>query len=228
MKKDIQMKKIIIYSSIVILAFLFNASSAKSLMGIGFFIGLSTPNDQINNVYNSDNIKINNGFADLVREGTKAGYHLGLKGRLSLVGPVTFTGSVGWHRFPETELQMLDPETGDELGTLTTSQDIIPITAGVNYYIINTGVGIYGTGELSYNYYSNSVDIQSVQGDIIIPGEPDGGRVGFGIGAGLDVNLILINANLEAKYNVSNLIGKTDGEKTKAYYTLSLGIFFGG
>jgi len=222
------MKRSLIIFAIVIFSFLFNYNMAKSLMGIGFFAGLSTPNDQINNVYNSDNINIGNGFADLMREGTKLGYHFGLKGRLSLADNVAFTGSAAWHRFPETELTMINPDTDEELGTLITSQDIIPITAGINYYLIDSGIGVYGTGELSYNYYSNSVNIQSTEGNIIIPGEPDGGRVGFGLGAGLDINLVLVNANLEAKYNVSNLIGKSDGEQTKAYYTLSIGIFFGG
>jgi len=222
------MRKTLFLTAIVIMGLMLNLSTAKSLMGIGFFAGLSTPNDQINNVYNSDNIDIGNGFADLIREGTKLGYHIGVKGRLSLANNFAFTGSAAWHRFPETELSMVNPETNVEVGTLITSQDIIPITAGINYYLIDSGIGIYGTGELSYNYYSNSVSLQSTQGDLIIPGEPDGGRVGFGIGAGLDINLVLVNANLEAKYNVSNLIGKSDGEQTKAYYTLSIGIFFGG
>jgi hypothetical protein len=222
------MKRSIVLFAFVFVSLIINYSTAKSLMGIGFFAGLSTPNDQINNVYNSNNINIGNGFADLLREGTKLGYHLGLKGRLSLADNVAFTGSAAWHRFPDTKLTMVDPDTKQEIGTLVTSQDIIPITAGINYYLIDSGVGIYGTGELSYNYFANSVSVQSTQGDILIPGEPDGGRVGFGIGAGIDINLVLVNANLEAKYNVSNLIGKSDGEQNKAYYTLSLGIFFGG
>jgi hypothetical protein len=56
---------------------------------------------------------------------------------------------------------------------------------------------------------------------------PNDSRVGFGLGAGVDLDLQIFNANIEAKYNMLNLIGKVSNEPAKAFYTLSVGIFFG-
>ena len=52
-------------------------------------------------------------------------------------------------------------------------------------------------------------------------------RIGVGVGLGVDVDLKLLLMNVEAKYNLSNLIGKQSDESLKNYLTLSTSLFFG-
>ena len=212
-------------------AFLFSANESNAQVGIGFIGGLSTPSDEMNNIYNSDKISLTEPgtYGNFFRDGAKTGYHFGIKIRMPLVSGIMLTGGAAWHRFPESTIDVNDPTTGSKLITLSTVQDIIPITAGINYYIINTGIGLYGTGELSYNYNKNTVNVD--YNGTSIPANfdtaPTYNRVGAGFGAGLDFNAFLFLANLEAKYNYANIIGRDSGEELKAYFTLSLGIHFG-
>ncbi|MFC2130715.1 outer membrane beta-barrel protein [Bacteroidota bacterium] len=195
--------------------------------GFGLFAGLSAPNDQMNNIYNSSKIEFSEeSIGNFIREGTEAGYHIGAKVRFSLAGDFMFTGSAAWHKFPQSNIDVMDPVNDTALAVLTTTQNIIPITVGMNYYIINSTIGVYGTGELSYNYIYNSVDADYQGVPIPLEESPTDSRVGFGLGAGVDFDATLVTLNLEAKYSIANLIGKESGEETKSFFSLSLGIFF--
>ncbi len=198
----------------------------KAETNFGFFAGLSTPNDEINNINNSSlNLKgLESG--KWLREAASLGYHIGGKMRFSLSDNFSFTGSAAWHKFPQSTIDVTDPVSGDTLAILKTTQNIIPITVGMNYYIINSTIGVYGTGELAYNYIHNSVDVDYEGVPISIEELPTDNRVGFGLGAGVDLDLKLLMLNLEAKYNISNFIGKVSNEETKSYFTLSLGVYF--
>jgi len=226
------MKKIKVIIFIVGLSLIFSAKS-YSESGIGIILGLSTPNNEINDIYNKNTISEQNLLGKLYRDGTKSGYHLGAKLRLPVGSNLTFIASIMWNRFPQTDLTIPIPN-GQKIDTVTlqTTQNIFPIAIGLNYYLFHQVVGLYGTGELTYNYMLNSVDYK--RNDIGIPltsitPNPADSRIGFGIGAGIDFSIIIANANIEAKYNVANLFGRVNSnEKLKTYITLSLGIFFGG
>ncbi len=221
-----QMRKFHIALLITFSTFLFATPKSNAQVGIGFVGGLSTPSDEINNIYNSDQL---NNVGKLVREGAKTGYNVGVKIRMPLAAGIMFTGGAAWHRFPESTIDVKDPNTGNTLLVLNTVQDLIPITAGVNFYLFNSGIGVYGTGELSYNYNKNTVNVD--YGGMSVPANLDSSptynRVGAGFGVGIDLNAFLFLANLEAKYNYSNIIGRDSDEKLKSYFTLTLGIFFG-
>ncbi|MFP4528005.1 MAG: outer membrane beta-barrel protein [Candidatus Kapaibacterium sp.] len=193
---------------------------------IGFHLGLSTPNDQVNDIYNRDRFEDNDSARNFVRDGTKAGYHIGMKARVSLTDNVLFVGSIAWNKFPQTDIYVTDPETGEVLTTLKSSQNIIPIGAGINFYLLRSFIGVYATGDLTYNYITSSVDYESEGIPIPLSSSPTDNRVGFGLGAGADLDLGLLTINLEGKYNQANLIGKESDEEAKAYYTLTLGIYF--
>ena len=200
--------------------------SSKSLLAgpsLGLFAGFSTPN-------NFDNLQttIENGadLTKIIREGMSTGYHVGAELRYSLSDNFMFTGNVGWQKFPESNLDVINPDNGDTLAHLTSVQNIIPITAGVNFYLLHSIVGIYGVGELSYNYLYSSIDAQYGDVPVQIDESAKTSRVGFGIGAGLDFDISLATLNLELKYNIANLIGKETGEKDKNYLSISLGVLF--
>lgn len=210
----------------IVLTLLFFTSISYSLTNIGFNVGLSTPNDQINNVYNSNDYTSTSVLYKLFREGISSGYHIGAVGRFDLIDKFSIVGGIAWHKFPQTEIEVIDPTSGDTVASLETSQNIIPITVGVNFYLIRSILGVYGTGQLTYNYISNSVDYNYKNVPISLNQSPTDHRVGFGLGAGIDIDAILMTLNLEAKYNIINLIGKTNDEKTKSYFSLSLGVLF--
>ena len=100
-------------------------------------------------------------------------------------------------------------------------------------YLINSFIGVYGLGELTYNYAKSTVNY-SYNG-IGVPLNLDDintqnslSRVGGGLGAGITFDVFLAKLSLEAKYNVMNLIAKDEGEPAKSFFSLSLGINFGG
>lgn len=222
------MKKAIILAIILTITSYFPARSEGSLE-MSFKLGLSTPNDQVNNIYNSGTLEGQDVLGRLWREGTKLGYHLGIGLRLPLDENFKFVGGIAWHRFPETKIEIKDQTSQNLLATLQTTQNVFPINAGVNFYpLITDFINIYGTGELTYNFISSTVDY--VKNDITFPlnidTAPMDNRVGFGLGVGFDIDIKLLILNLEAKYNFMNLIGKESGEPDKTYFTLSLGVVF--
>lgn len=193
----------------------------------GVIAGLSTPNDMINDIYNKDVINWDNGIGSLAREGTKLGYHLGFRARLSLSKDYDFTGGMTINRFPQTTIQVKDPSDPDSIiQELQTNQNIFALAAGLNLYIYKSAISIYATGEMQYNYIANSVDFSF--NDIFIPisQSPSDSRVGFGFGAGIDLVIKPIRLNIESKYNIINLIGQDDQEDMKSFLSLSLGLYF--
>jgi hypothetical protein len=74
----------------------------------------------------------------------------------------------------------------------------------------------------------NSVDVSYNSQSFPLPPEDESvQRIGFGIGAGLDVNLKILTATLEAKMNTINFIGRDQDEPEKRFFTLTLGVHFG-
>lgn len=218
------MKNILRPFVIVLLFGLFIYTRANAT-GFGFYFGLSTPNDQINNVYNSS--KLDNGVYDMFREGTKLGYHVGAKIRVGMSDNLFFVGGIAYHKFPQTTIDVKDPTRNDTvIATLQTSQNVIPITAGVNFFLIKQFIGLYAVGELTYNYVSSSVDYNQGSIPLSISKSPTDSRIGFGLGAGSDFDIKLITLNLEIKYNYINLIGQKAGEESKAFVSVSLGAIF--
>ncbi|MGE5479455.1 MAG: outer membrane beta-barrel protein [Chloroflexota bacterium] len=201
-------------------------AAALPLTDIGFHVGLSTPNDKINDVYNKGTIGSDTLTGTLYNKGVTTGYHLALKARLGLSDMVSFVGGIGINRFPESKIDVIDPKNGDTLARLTTTTNVVPISAGVNIYLLKSVIGLYGTGELTYNYITSSVDANWAGKSIPISNSPSDSRMGFGVGAGVDLDLQIVLLNLEAKYHYLNLIGKDEDEGAKNYLAVSLGVYF--
>lgn len=218
----------------IILTFLllFSTSTLFSQgLDVGFHIGLSTPNDKIADVYNKNKVTLNdstNSIGKFLNGGMDAGYHIGVKGRIELSDNADFVVGFGLHRFPETDIKVTDPQDPTKvLATLTSTTNVVPINAGLNFYLMRSFIGLYATGDLTYNYISSSLDYKG-SSDIPIPltKSPTDSRLGFGFGAGMDISLGLIMLNLEAKYNYLNLIGKEEDEGNKSFLSFGLGVYF--
>lgn len=206
---------------------------AKS--GIAIYGGLSTPNDKMSEFYNKDKVFSNtlNENVNLLKSAAATGYHIGARYKMPLSGSFVLHGGIGWNRFPQSDVVVTDPSNNKEIATLQVSHDIFPVNAGLSFYLINKGIGVYALGELTYNYFQsttnykyNSIGIPLNLKDINT--KPSNSRIGAGIGAGMDLNVLFATIFLEAKYNMMNIIAKDDGEPMKSYFTLSVGLSFGG
>ncbi|MBI3260367.1 MAG: outer membrane beta-barrel protein [Ignavibacteriae bacterium] len=220
--------QLIIASSIIL--FLSIHSGLQAQTSIGFYTGLSTPSEQINNVYNTDSLMADNFIGRMKRNAVNLGYHVGVRLRFALGDDLVFMGGLSLTRFPQSKIYVSVPNgtQGDSIrATLTTTQNVIPIGVGLNYYLTRKVLGIYGIGELTYNYLTNSIDAEYNGAPIPLDNSPTYNRVGFGLGAGMDIDLKLLTLNLEGKYNLVNFIGSEDGEKSKSFVTLSIGVYFG-
>lgn len=196
-------------------------------LDLHFFGGLATPNDQINNVYNRDNIDSESMLSgNFVRDNAELGYHIGINARIELDKSFYFRTGLSYNRFPQSTIRVTDPETQEELVTITTVQNVLPVEAGIIWMPLDIGIGqLYATAGLSYCYISNSTDYTTEEGvSFPLEDDPVDSRVGGYFGAGLDIDLQLLKVNLEGRFFNANLIGKEDAEPVKNFAQVSLGV----
>ncbi len=225
--KTLSLFRKILVIAVVGLISVMSSYQARADIGLGIFAGLATPNSQINNIYNSDKLVDGESANTLVRNAAKTGFDIGIKFRLPINNSLLLNAGIAWNNFPKTEILIQSPTNNSVLATLVTTQNIVPISAGINIYPLTRTLGIYATGELTYNYMNSTVELKAGNYSNY-DDNPTYNRFGLGLGAGVDLDLFLILVNVEAKYNFANLIGKVDNEKAKNYLTLNVAVFFGG
>ncbi|HOV91644.1 MAG TPA: outer membrane beta-barrel protein [Candidatus Kapabacteria bacterium] len=220
------MKKFI-FSALFLSLLIFQNSKAES-GSFGFFGGLSTPSNKINDVYNSKTVRVNDtAIGNLISQGLDNGYYIGIKYGFKLNKNFTFFASAAYNSFPESEIKVVDPnDPSKTLTTLSTSTKIVPISAGLQLYPFHSIISPYIAGNLTYSYIYSTVNQKVMGVDVAVSTSPSDSRFGAGIGVGIDFDLKVIGLNLEGKYNYVNLIGKTDNEQSKSYFTLGIGVIF--
>lgn len=226
------MKNLNVFRTIIVIAVfglisVLSTYQARADIGLGIFAGLATPNSEINNVYNSDKLYEGETVNNLVRDAAKIGFDIGIKLRLPIGNSLLVNAGISWNSFPETNILIQSATNNSALATLVTTQNIIPISAGINFYPLTRTLGVYATGEVTYNIMNNTVQLTA--GNFSnLDESPTYNRTGVGLGAGIDLDLFLTLINVEAKYNFSNVIGKVNDEKAKNYFTLNVAVYFGG
>lgn len=216
--------KVVLFS-VAILAF--SSASFSQPFSFQFSAGLSTPNDEINNVYNSEKISLDGKLGDIIRQAAKLGYFIGINVNLPLSNNFVFHSGISLHRFPQSELKIITPKQTPDTVYLKSVQNIIPISVGVNWYIFKKAFSPYITGNLAYNHIVNSIDIVKMNTELPIATSNQQSRIGGGFGLGIDLNLQIVTLSLVAKYNYVNLIGKTSNETNKNYLDIGFGVIFG-
>ena len=206
------MKKTIL---LFILAVFISTQQTYSQIDMSIFGGISTPSANLSEVYND-----NSDVWDLVQKGIDLGWHLGARLRLPIDTGFFFFAGFAWHRFPNAQIEV---QKSDSTFQIEARQDIIPISAGLQYYITKNIIRFYLIGQLSYNYFTT-------HGEFIGLPAPNfdlndaAGRGGFEVGAGVAFNFVLVYPFLEFSYAMPNVVGRTSGEPVKKYYNLSLGL----
>ncbi len=207
--------------------FQYNKLSAADGVQFGIRAGLSTPSDKVGDIYNKNTASLldEDGLASLVNDGMGAGYFVGMRVKVAMSDYADFYGGLSWNKFPENEITVKH-ESLDFDVKLLSSTNIVPINAGMQLYLFRSLIGVYGLGELSYNYISSSIDYPLEGIGLQLSKSPADSRIGFGLGAGVDLNLKLITLNLEAKYSYANLLLKSDNEEKKSFFQLGLALYF--
>jgi len=223
---------------IVIILFLFIGTVAYSKpMNIGFTVGLAVPNDDISQFYHyvRDSLKV---APDSTRVGdylldnaTSVGYILGIKGRIELTNRFDLALGIGLARFNDAQYSIVPAVGSLSLDTsfakIQSTTNIVPISAGINAYLLRSFINLYVIGDVTYNYISYSYDIVlKNKPGIPITNSTSDSRLGYSFGAGLDFDLSLFKINLETKFNAANIIGRVGDEKQKNYGTITVGIIF--
>jgi hypothetical protein len=183
------MKKVIFTMLII---FVLTATS-YSQIGMSVYGGISTPNNQLNLVYaNNPNVW------SLLDKGMSIGWHLGARFRMEVDDELYLFGGLGWNRFNDVQLQVkIIDSTG--LYTISAQQDIIPISAGLQYYITDKLIKFYVIGQLNYNYFTTHgefIGLPAPNFDLSVASN----RGGFTGGIGIETDALIINPFLEFNY----------------------------
>ncbi|MBK7986000.1 MAG: hypothetical protein IPK11_03545 [Ignavibacteria bacterium] len=204
--------------------------TGKSQFMFSVQTGLSTPSDYVNDVYNTNLITTPDVSGQLYRDATRLGYNFGARLSINLEGNLYSYVSAGIHRFPQTDIRILKPNTDTLLATISTVQNVIPIEAGCSLYLLKKSLGLYILGGLTYNYITNTTEIKLPNNTPQFPVEkdPTNNRVGFSGGAGIDIDAGILAAGLEVRYNLINFIGRATEEQNKSFITFNLIATFGG
>lgn len=221
--------------SILLAMLTLSAVAMKADTGIAFFGGLSTPGDDFSKVYNKDNFNIYQPerSANVLVNALDKGYHIGGRLKIPVNSGLVFTTGAAWNRFPKTEIAINDIHNV-EVARLQIVQDLFPISAGANLYLIKSFISAYAIGELTYNYAKTTTNImyKSVGVPLDLEAameiEPTSSRFGYAYGGGISFDAFLADITLEGRYNVMNLVNKNENEPYKPYFNLSIGVSFGG
>lgn len=215
---------------ICLLTLIVAPSYSQMKMGVKF--GLSVPNEDLGKVTANiqDSVGNRKNVSQTFLDESKSGYHLIATGYIALGKDLDLIASIGINRFTESKIEVRDvPDTTRIIATLLNSRNVIPIEVGVKYKLTEIGfISLYTIGNLSYNYISTSSDVEYNVGftsfGFPIQSSQTDRRLGYGIGAGLQLDFSLVKAFLEFKANGANIIGRSDGENMKNFYTISAGV----
>jgi len=203
-----------------------------------FFSGLSIPNNTVSKFFNKEVIMLKIDSLEstgkfITNSASNLGYHIGIRLRKNMSENTYLYGGIALHRFNQGiyNLYLVDNTDNNDaeemIATFYSTTNIIPISIGINYYLIKELMGIYILGNISYNIISTSIDYE-VKKIITLPYKisSNKARPGFDIGAGIDFDLELLLLNFEGRYNFSNIIGNDSDEPYKNYATITIGVTF--
>ena len=205
---------------ILILIFAFNVLftiNVFSQIDMSVYGGITTPSDELSNVYEN-----NEDLWEMFGKGIDIGWHLGARVRLPIDTGLFFFAGLSWHRFSNVQLE-IEQKDNDTTYQIKAQHDIIPIGAGVQYYITKGKINFYVIGQLNYNYFTTHgqfIGLPAPNFDL----SDAVSRGGFQVGTGLVVNLVLVEPFLEFSYSMPNLIGKSGNEPVKQYFNFSIGV----
>ena len=221
------------YKIILLIFIIAGKLNAENKMHLGFSAGLAIPNENISRFFDDSRQHIQTVSIDgwgryILDKATNIGYNIKMFGRISLSDNFIFVPSIGIARFNEGTYELVFPLGTDTHTAKTQSTaNVVPISLGINGYLFKKFLSPYVNADLTYNYIAYSYDVvwrDNFAAPIVTSTTMS--RLGYSIGAGIDIKLPLISLTIETKFNTINIIKHNDNEPTKINYTFSLGIIF--
>jgi hypothetical protein len=212
------MKKLILT---LVLFFLMTSTAFSQGFGIGAGFSFWTKND----------ITLNS--IDIIDKNEKPGFNANVRLKF-YSGFITYTINAGWNRFVISDISLVEPFGGTDTYNFTLSQNIFPISPGLQLNLIDLKViNIYLGGEVSFNFIKNSIDNSNISGELSLPsmimfGDETQFRIGAAPSVGVEINLGLITLDVNAKLHFMNVINKKAEEDLTNYLMANVTVFFGG
>lgn len=217
------------YLILTILVLCSSASYSKTQSSFAISGGLSLPNKEVKNIFNSNRISTadtNNPFLYINIPDGNSGYSLSAKLLFDLTESASFFGGFALSGFSTDVHNLQNPTDNSEKGVLEIKSSIYSINAGMHYYLYDDFIGIYGIGDLSYNFLASSITKIETSATLRLPNNPTDSRIGFTLGLGFEIPLEQFSIILEGKYSELNYIGKVTNEQSKSLILIQAGFRF--
>jgi hypothetical protein len=110
---------------------------------------------------------------------------------------------------------------------LITAQSVIPVGVGADMRLSDGFLVPYLTLEATFNHYYRT--FERTAGDFTVPFEIESSgetRIGAAVGAGLSMDLKIVELALGARLHLPNLINKGEGEDEIYYAQFGTTLFF--
>ena len=204
---------------------------SKNKIDIKIYGGLAIPNSSFAEFSQDKNI----GYFEndtILRSGkikyvnSNTGYVVGISAITNLSEDLKFTGSIEFCKINTFDNQVFKQDSESDFHPLNVFTTIIPISPGLIYYFLDSDIGAYLKGELSYNMFSYSMNYPIDDVQFNLSNSISESKLGYSIGIGADYFIDKILVSLEYKFKNFNLIGKNDYENTKSAHLLMLGFKF--
>ncbi|MFA5512843.1 MAG: hypothetical protein WC313_10365 [Candidatus Kapaibacterium sp.] len=198
--------------------------SAFSIVG-----GIALPDDNLNNVYNSDFISTadsNSRNLALNKPDMLPGYSLNASLSFELSDKAIFFGGFGMAGFSTNKYDLEEIEDGVPAGHIEIKQSFYSLNAGINYFLFSNDLSPYLIANLSYNFLAASLRTVQTSANLRLANNPTDSRLGFTLGVGMEIPLSQFSFIVEGKYSNLNYIGKISGENSKSMYIIQIGFRF--
>lgn len=149
------------------------------------------------------------------------------------IGPVRLIGDAAYIYFPakQTTLTMAGMSGSDASAVFDIGGSYIPIGLGLEYALPTPLLHPYIGAEITYTYVNRTYAAVSGNTDMIQPSLENrntGSDWGLMVGAGVEVNVFSVMAlDIGARYNLENLLSKSDGVADAKYLQVGASLFFG-
>jgi hypothetical protein len=194
-----------------------------------FYGGMSLPEHQTNRI-NSD------GFLTLfdstqtkgkfVYPDVNPGYSLGFKLGINLSENAIFYGGFSFIKYPKSRIMLMNEANNDTLAIFGLQNTVIPIAAGIKYYLIRTFGDFYADFSLAYNFISLAIDHEKYNPNVPLSAIDTQSRIGFSVGGGIEIPIDVFIPFLEVNYSKMNYIARTANEPERIALNIILGLRF--
>jgi hypothetical protein len=165
-----------------------------------------------------------------IQQDKNPGFNLNARVKVGSSEYIKYTFNIGWNKFTIDKVTIQDPRSND-IYNLSLSQNIFPLSAGIQLGLPMEVLKLYISGDVVYNIIRNSIDFDKPIGgtSIGIPvmfGDKTTYRIGAspGIGAEIKLGILILDASVKLQY--MNLINKDSDESTTSYLMTNISVFF--